>query len=493
MYILKSSNIYNMESSAKEIFGLTDEILMENAGVAVFKKVLKTAKNNNRIAVLSGPGNNGGDGFVTARHLISHGFSVDVFYTGDDSMYKNAAKTNLNILQKMSANLYPFTSIVTFSNYDIIVDALFGVGLKRKISGVYENIINLVNSSKAIVISIDIPSGLYADTPFVENTTIKADYTITFSCLKYCLCLYPAKKYAGKIKVADITIPKNHIEKYEHDVLVNKKNLPFFKIREKDSHKGTFGRVVSIGGSIDMAGAVKITAFSALKSGCGLVTLLHPNDLDRNFISDIPEIMTKSFDYENPEAVYEYVNSAASSVTLGNGMGQKADTQEFIRNLVLNINKPLVIDADGINAIRLDVILETKNQIIITPHLKEFSRLINKSVEEIIKNKIDIAKEFCNKYKVILVLKSADTVIAIPNEQVYIINEGNTALSKGGSGDALTGLISSFIAQGYSNKDACILACYTLGKSAKYAVKKSHPSSLLITDIIKYYKKVFNE
>ena len=475
MYILKSSNIYNMESYAKEIFGLTDEILMENAGVAVFKKVLKTAKNNNRIAVLSGPGNNGGDGFVIARHLISHGFSVDVFYTGDDSMYKNAAKTNLNILQKMSANLYPFTSIVTFSNYDIIVDALFGVGLKRKISGVYENIINLVNSSKAIVISIDIPSGLYADTPFVENTTIKADYTITFSCLKYCLCLYPAKKYAGKIKVADITIPKKHIEK------------------EKDSHKGTFGRVVSIGGSIDMAGAVKITAFSALKSGCGLVTLLHPNDLDRNFISDIPEVMTKSFDYENPEAVYEYVNSAASSVTLGNGMGQKADTQEFIRNLVLNINKPLVIDADGINAIRLDVILETKNQIIITPHLKEFSRLINKSVEEIIKNKIDIAKEFCNKYKVILVLKSADTIIAIPNEQVYIINEGNTALSKGGSGDALTGLIASFIAQGYNMKDACILACYTLGKSAKYAVKKSHPSSLLITDIIKYYKKVFNE
>ena len=492
MYILKSSEIYSMEQSAKEI-GYTEDILMENAGTAVYNLVKKIVKKYDKIAVLAGPGNNGGDGFVTARHLLQNNYNVHIYYTGDDNNYKSSSKTNLDILKNFEIPLRNFEELNSLDEYDIIIDGLFGIGLKREIQGIYDKIITMANKSKAVKVSIDIPSGLYADNAFVDNNVINADYTVTFSCLKYCLCLYPAKKYAGKIKVVDITIPKKHIEKYEHDVLVNKKNLPFFKIREKDSHKGTFGRVVSIGGSIDMAGAVKITAFSALKSGCGLVTLLHPNDLDRNFISDIPEVMTKSFDYENPEAIYEYVNSAASSVTLGNGMGQKADTQEFIRNLVLNINKPLVIDADGINAIRLDVILETKNQIIITPHLKEFSRLINKSVEEIIKNKIDIAKEFCNKYKVILVLKSADTVIAIPNEQVYIINEGNTALSKGGSGDALTGLISSFIAQGYSNKDACILACYTLGKSAKYAVKKSHPSSLLITDIIKYYKKVFNE
>lgn len=493
MFVLKASDIYNMEQSAKELFGLTDEILMENAGFAVVNKVLKKAKKNSKIVVLAGPGNNGGDGFVTARHLLSHGFYVDVFYTGDDDMYKNAAKTNLEILKKLGVTLRPFTSIDTLDNYNIIIDAIFGIGLKRKITGIYENIINLANNSKACKISIDIPSGLYADTGYVENICVKADYTITFSCLKYCLCLYPAKKYAGKIKIKDITIPKNHIEKYERSILIDKNNLPAFKIREKDAHKGSFGRVVSVGGSKDMAGAVKITALSALKSGCGLVTVMHPEELNRNFISNIPEIMTKSFDYKNYNNVCEYINSTASSATLGNGMGQITETKEFIKHLVVNIQKPLVIDADGINALNLEIISKIKNNIIITPHLKEFARLINKSVEDIIKNKVEIAKEFCNKHKVVLILKSADTIIAVPNEEIYIINQGNTALSKGGSGDALAGLTASYIAQGYSIKDSCILACYTLGKAAEYAVHKSHSSYLLVTDIIKYYKKVFNE
>lgn len=489
MYILKASDIYNMEQSAKESYGLTDEILMENAGFAVFKKILKKTDKNSKTAVICGPGNNGGDGFVTARHLLSYGFQVDVFYTGDDNMYKNAAKTNLDILKKMGITLHPFTSINHFNEYNIIVDALFGIGLKRKITGIYEHIINLVNNSKAFKISVDIPSGLYADTGFIDNICIKADYTVTFSCLKYCLCMYPAKKYAGKIKVKDITIPKKHTEAYEHSILINKTNLPLFKIREKDAHKGSFGRVVSVGGSEDMAGAVKITAYSALKSGCGLTTVIHPNELNRNFISDIPEIMTKSFDYRNPDAVCEYINNSASSATLGNGMGGKEDTKEFIRYLALNIQKPIVIDADGINALNKEILSKIKNNnIVITPHLKEFARLTDKSIEDIIKNKIEIAKEFSDKYKITLVLKAADTLIAVPDKEIYIINQGNTALSKGGSGDALAGLIASYIAQKYSIKESCILACYTLGRAAEKAVKKNSPSSLLITDIIKYYK-----
>ena len=480
MYVLKSSDIYSMEHSAKEI-GYTEDILMENAGTAVYNLVKKIVKKYDKIAVLAGPGNNGGDGFVTARHLLQNNYNVHIYYTGDDNNYKSSSKTNLDILKNFEIPLRNFEELNSLDEYDIIIDGLFGIGLKREVQGIYDKIITMANKSKAVKVSIDIPSGLYADNAFVDNNVINADYTVTFSCLKYCLCLYPAKKYAGKIKVADITIPKKYIEKYEHSIFINKKNIPVFKKREKDAHKGTFGRVVSIGGSINMAGAVKITAISALKSGCGLVTVMHPNELHRNFISDIPEVMTKSFDYENPEAVYEYVNSAASSVTLGNGM----------RNLVLNINKPLVIDADGINAIRLDVILETKNQIIITPHLKEFAKLVNCTVEDIIRNKVSMAKEFADKYNITLVLKSADTIIAIPNKNIYILNKGNTALSKGGSGDALTGLIASYIAQGYLIEHACILAVYTLGKAAEYAVKKNHPSSLLITDIIKYYKKVY--
>lgn len=492
MYILKSSEIYSMEHSAKEM-GYTEDILMENAGTAVYNLVKKVAKKYYKIVVLAGPGNNGGDAFVTARHLLQDNYNVHIYYTGDDNNYKLSSKTNLEILKNICIPLKSFDEINSLDEYDIIIDGLFGIGLKREVQGIYEKIITMANKSKAVKISIDIPSGLYADNAFVDNNVINADYTVTFSCLKYCLCLYPAKKYAGKIKVADITIPKKHIEKYEHSILINKKNKPDFKKREKDAHKGTFGRVVSIGGSINMAGALKIAAISALKSGCGLVTVMHPNELHRNFISDIPEIMTKEFDYNCPYAVYEFINTNASCAAIGNGMTQQENIKEFICNVIYNINKPLVIDADGINNINLDILSKIKVDTVITPHLKEFARLLNCTVEEIIKNKVSMAKEFAEKYNVTLVLKSADTIIAVPNKNVYILNEGNTALSKGGSGDALAGLIVSYIAQGYSIEHACILAVYTLGRAAKYAVKKNHPSSLLITDIIKYYKKVYNE
>lgn len=490
MYILKSSEIYSMEHSAKEI-GYTEDILMENAGTAVYNLVKKIVKKYDKIAVLAGPGNNGGDGFVTARHLLQNNYNVHIYYTGDDNNYKSSSKTNLDILKNFEIPLRNFEELNSLDEYDIIIDGLFGIGLKREVQGIYDKIITMANKSKAVKVSIDIPSGLYADNAFVDNNVINADYTVTFSCLKYCLCLYPAKKYAGKIKVADITIPKKHIEKYEHSIFINKKNIPVFKKREKDAHKGTFGRVVSIGGSINMAGAVKITAISALKSGCGLVTVMHPNELHRNFISDIPEVMTKEFDYNCPYVVYEFINTNASCAAIGNGMTQQENIKEFICDVIYNINKPLIIDADGINNINLDILSRIKVDTVITPHLKEFAKLVNCTVEEIIKNKVSMAKEFADKYNITLVLKSADTIIAIPNKNIYILNKGNTALSKGGSGDALTGLIASYIAQGYLIEHACILAVYTLGKAAEYAVKKNHPSSLLITDIIKYYKKVY--
>ena len=492
MYVLKSSDIYSMEQSAKKI-GYTEDILMENAGTAVYNLVKKIVKKYDKIAVLAGPGNNGGDGFVTARHLLQNNYNVHIYYTGDDNNYKSSSKTNLDILKNFEIPLRNFEELNSLDEYDIIIDGLFGIGLKREVQGIYDKIITMANKSKAVKVSIDIPSGLYADNAFVDNNVINADYTVTFSCLKYCLCLYPAKKYAGKIKVADITIPKKYIEKYEHSIFINKKNIPVFKKREKDAHKGTFGRVVSIGGSINMAGAVKITAISALKSGCGLVTVIHPNELHRNFISDIPEIMTKEFDYNCPYTVYEFINANASCAAIGNGMTQQENIKEFICDVIYNINKPLIIDADGINNINLDILSRIKVDTVITPHLKEFAKLVNCTVEEIIKNKVSMAKEFADKYNIMLVLKSADTIIAIPNKNIYILNKGNTALSKGGSGDALTGLIASYIAQGYLIEHACILAVYTLGKAAEYAVKKNHPSSLLITDIIKYYKKVYNE
>ena len=224
MYILKSSEIYSMEQSAKEI-GYTEDILMENAGTAVYNLIKKIVKKYDKIAVLAGPGNNGGDGFVTARHLLQNNYNVHIYYTGNDNNYKSSSKTNLDILKNFEIPLRNFEELNSLDEYDIIIDGLFGIGLKREVQGIYDKIITMANKSKAVKVSIDIPSGLYADNAFVDNNVINADYTVTFSCLKYCLCLYPAKKYAGKIKVADITIPKKHIEKIYQSLKNGKKML----------------------------------------------------------------------------------------------------------------------------------------------------------------------------------------------------------------------------------------------------------------------------
>ncbi len=491
MYILSSSSIYNMEKSADEKLEISFDILMENAGISVSNFI----KNNNfgkKAAVLAGPGNNGGDGFVTARHLISAGYDVDIYYMFDNNKYQGASSRNLNILKNINADLRNIKDFAN-NNYNIIIDALFGTGLKRDITDEYKKVIDKANSIKAYKISIDIPSGLKADSSEVSDTVFKADTTITFSCLKYCLCLFPAKKYAGKIITADITIPKSHIEVFSSNVLINKNNLPPLKKREIDGHKGTFGRVVCAGGSEDMAGALKIAALSALSSGCGLVSVFHPDNLNRNFISDIPEIMTKSYNYNEPEIVVDFINKYAQCYTLGNGMGQNSLVKDFILYILKNADIPVVIDADAINALTLDDLTHIKGDAVITPHLKEFSRLMNISIENIKSNKINIAEDVANKYNITLILKSADTIIACPKKAAYILNEGNTALAKGGSGDALTGLTASLIAQGNSIENACILACYILGKSAEYAVSSKNASTVYISQIIEEYSKVFNE
>ncbi len=493
MYILSCSDIYNIEREIQETYNISEMLLMENAGSAIFNYIKNTANKNSKILILAGPGNNGGDGFVLMRHLKANNYNVDLFYPAETNKYNEAAKNNLDILNKLHIPLYDIASLNNIEKYDIIIDALFGIGLKRKIEGICKEVIEKANKSNALKIAVDIPSGLLCDSSEVPECVFKADYTITFTTMKYCHILYPAKNYSGNVIPVNISIPENIILKYKYDLFINKHNKPSLKNRPNDSHKGTFGKVTIIGGSCEMAGAVKITAISALHSGCGLITVCHPNSLDRNFISDIPEIMTKAFDYNEVEFICEYINKSSTVYTIGNGMGKSETAQKFILNILSNTLKPVIIDADGINALNLKDLNNIQSKAVITPHLAEFARLINKNIDEVKQNKIILVKEFANKYNMYLILKSSETIIAIPNDKAYILNVGNTALSKGGSGDALCGLIASLIAQSYTIKEACILAVYILGKSAEKAVVKNNPACLSITQIINFYNEVFNE
>lgn len=493
MYILSCKDIYKMEEDVKSQYNISETILMENAGNALFNFIKNTADKKNKILILAGPGNNGGDGFVLMRHLTANGYNADLYYPKQNNKYGDAAKLNLNILNNLHIHIHDLTALNNIDKYDIIVDALFGIGLTRNISGIYKEIIEKANNTNALKIAVDIASGLISDSSEVPECVFMADYTITFSTLKYCHTLYPAKLYSGKVITASITIPDNIISKYKYDVFIDEYNKPALKSRPKDSHKGTYGKVAVVGGSVEMAGAVKITAASALHSGCGLITLCHPAELNRNFISDIPEIMTKSFDYNTPALICDYINNSATVYTIGNGMGRHEKIKDFILYILQNTLKPVIIDADAINALSLDELKNIQSEVIITPHLAEFARLLNKDINEIKKDKVSLAKQFADNYNIYLILKSAETIIAVPNDKVYILNTGNTALSKGGSGDALCGLAASLFAQGYSAKDTCILAAYILGKSAEKAVEKHNPAYLSITQIINYYNEVFNE
>ncbi len=493
MFILSKDNIYKLEEKVKSDYNISEIILMENAGISLFNFIKTKANNNSKILILAGPGSNGGDGFVLMRHLVSNNYNASLYYPANQNKYAGASETNLNILKSLNIKLYDLSELNNVDNYDIIVDSLFGIGLNKKLDGIYKDIIEKVNSSNALKIAVDISSGLICDSPLVQDTVFNADYTITFSTLKYCQTLYPAKKYSGKVMVHNISIPDNLIKDYNHDIFITKNNIPKLLKREADSHKGSFGKVAIIGGSYEMAGAIKITALSALHSGCGLIYLYHPSNLDRNFISDIPEVMTKSFNYEDYNKVSDFINNNISSYSIGNGMGQDEKIKKFILNIIKNAVKPVVIDGDGINALSLDDLKDIKGKAIITPHIAEFSRLIGKDLKYTQINKLSLAKEFAGKYNIHLVLKSADTIICVPNNKAYILNVGNTALSKGGSGDSLCGLIVSFIAQNYNIKDACILSAYILGKSAEKAVEEHHPVFLSITQIINYYSNILQE
>lgn len=493
MFVLSRDDTYNIEKDIQNIYCISEEILMENAGLSLFNYIKNIANINSKILILSGPGNNGGDGFVLMRHLKANNYNVDLYYPLNNNKYTGASKKNFNILTALNIDLYDLSLINDMIEYDIIVDALFGIGLNKEITGIYKKIIDIANNTNAIKISVDIPSGLICDSSKVPDCVFNADYTVTFSTLKYCHILYPAKKYVGVVKVANISIPSDIIQKYNYNVLINENNKPKFLNRIVDGHKGTFGKVAIVGGSYEMAGAVKIASISALHSGCGLISVCHPSILNRNFISDIPEVMVKPFEYNKPEEIVKFINNFATVYTIGNGMGKGEIIKEFILYILANADRPVVVDADAINSITLNDLEKIKNKAIITPHLVEFARLINKDIKEVIDNKILLANQFVSKYNVCLVLKSADTVIAVPDDKIYILNKGNTSLSKGGTGDALCGLIASLLAQGYNMKDACILASYIIGKSAEKAVEKFNPACLSITDIISYYNEVFNE
>ncbi len=467
--------------------GVSYLTLMENAGTAVAKYILKTVSPEGKTAVvLCGQGNNGGDGFVISRLLSAAGIKTLAVTLGAPA---TASATEMQKGIGSAKIITPKEGIAAIEKADIIVDALFGTGLSRKIEGAAADLITAANKSKAERIAVDIPSGAECDTGKVFEPCFRADVTLTFEGFKPCHILPPANALCGRVEALPIGIEEKIMENFKTGEIIE----PFkLKKRDKNSHKGSFGTLLLLGGSYGMPGAAVMSGLAALRSGVGI---LKAAVIPQNY-----EIMATAV----PEAVlvpcqgtkgrFAFCDlaalvNAAKNVTaflVGPGLGVSASCRYLTREICLFSEVPVIVDADGINCIADDIefIKRMKAPLVLTPHPGEMSRLTGLTAREIEADRIGIARAFAEEHRVWLVLKGANTVVASPEGEIFVNVSGNPGLATGGSGDVLSGIMAAFLAMGIPLKDAVCGAVQLHGRAADELAEKMGEASLLPRDMI---------
>jgi len=501
---MKVSNVDEMrvlDKSAIEKFSISDELLMENAGLATCFVIQKEFGIwGKRFWVFCGTGNNGGDGFVVARKIHSMGGEVEIFILGDEKGFKGAAKTNFQIVKKLPVPIKKLESLARLkkqmSSCDAIVDAIFGTGLMRNVEGFYKDVIQFINQSGKKVFSIDIPSGINGNTGHSMGIAVEACCTVTFGLPKLGNMLYPGYACCGKLYVSHISFPPSL---YEKDSLKVEVNIPSrLPKRREDGHKGDFGDVLFIAGAANYFGAPYFAAESFLKAGGGYSRMGAPASLCPVIAQKGSEIVfapqeetsAGSIALKNKEKLLELCNEV-DMVVIGPGLSLDEETQELVKQLVPIIKKPLLIDGDGITAIakNMDVLKKRKSPTIITPHLGEMARITQKSISYINENKIDILQNTAKRYNVIIVLKGAHSLIGYPDGRVLINMSGNSGMATAGSGDVLTGTIAAMFGLGLSLEDAVKTGVFLHGFSGDTAARERGEDGMTAQDMLDFLPK----
>ncbi|NOZ83336.1 MAG: NAD(P)H-hydrate dehydratase [Epsilonproteobacteria bacterium] len=489
MKIYLPKDVRIMDSDTVKL-GIDQQILMENAGSAT-ARIIADHYPKCRIFVACGSGHNGGDGLVASRYLANYGYKVDALII-DPTKMDELTNKELMLADACGVNI---TDKENYSEYvdssDIIVDAIFGTGLSRIVSGFYAKIIEELNRTGKPIVSCDIPSGINGISGALNGIAIKAAITVTYQVAKAGIFNSPGFKYAGKIFVEDIGIPNVIVAKAESDIeFVEQNNLPQIPARELDSHKGDFGHLLIIGGSRGKSGAVIMAANAALRVGTGLVSCAIPQSLSNPFGSAAISAMSLPLPEENGSISFDAIRrlplllDRKTAIAVGPGLSVTMATRALLRSVLLApITK--IIDADGLNSTDINQLKKHNGGLIITPHPGEFARLINKPVAEIQNNRIDYAKKLSCDINATVILKGARTVIA--NEKhVWINSTGGPALAKGGSGDYLTGIVAGLSAQGMPPEQASILGTWIHGKASDLAEEEFGTESCLPTDLDKF-------
>jgi hydroxyethylthiazole kinase-like uncharacterized protein yjeF len=509
-YAVDSKQMKLIDDYSIKEFGIPAMELMERAAGEVAEFVKQRVSKEDRILAVCGIGNNGGDGVAASRILSLQGYRAAILFIGDENKCSEQMKAQLNLAKNAGVQIENSDRL---AEYNIIIDAVFGVGLSRPVTGEYEEIIRRINEQEHIVYAVDIPSGISADDGKVMNVAVRANYTITFGYNKIGLLLYPGAEYAGEIHVAEIGFPKKACEYAgPNTVYYQREDLQMLPKRKAYSHKGSYGRVLVIAGSKGMAGAAILSARAAYRSGAGLVKVVSSESNRIIIQTALPEAMFGAYDEASSEDELKQRLLAdlswASAVVIGPGIGRTQSAEKLLDMVIHHTKGPLILDADAISLLgkRLDEAEKNQEksdikqrferlekllncQAILTPHLMELSRLSGVLLSDITDNMIDTVRQCSYNSKLIHVVKDARTIVASENN-CYINVSGNHGMATGGSGDVLTGIIAAFIAQGMAPYAAACLAVYVHGLAGDEAARMKGAYSMMAGDIVGSIEKV---
>ena len=510
MYLVTSASMRAIDREAIDKHKIPSLELMEKAGQGIAERLLIheiiDPASEHKVAVICGKGNNGGDGFVVARYLLEAGVNVCLFFIGPVNALTDDASVNYNRAVKSEVLLTEIKKVADLENIkdcSHIIDALFGTGFSGSPRELSAEIIEFVNRQKAAVISIDLPSGLNADDGTHQGAVIRADYTFALALPKYGLFLAAGTELAGMVDIVPIGIPDEVMKKQKLSHQLITADLVSGKLPKRDpqGHKGDFGKLLLISGSTGMTGAACLAASSALRSGCGIVRVGCPQSVQTVLAVKLTEAMTQPLPDISKKGVLALrslgeirkLSKEHDAIAIGPGLGLHHETQELVRRFVLKNEKPIVIDADALTALSADMntLKDSKAAMLLTPHAGEFIKLTGEAVPDEIQERFKVALDFAKNYNVTLLLKGSPTIIACPNGNCYLNPTGNHGMATAGSGDVLTGIIGSLMAQGMTAEDAALCGAFIHGTAGDIAADALTPRAMIAGDIIDSLPEAF--
>ena len=518
MYLTTAAEMREMDRKTIEEFGIPGQVLMENAGVKALAMFLDhfPDTHSQKICILAGRGNNGGDALVMARYLMNRGEQVTTFVLTAREKVKGDALTNLILLEtlcreKEGSHLFFLPDSDSFEAYrsvirhhDLFVDGLLGTGLNTPVRGFFKEVINTVNATGCPVFSLDIASGLDADTGMPLGVCINATATATFGCAKAGHFLGEGRDFTGRLEVMDIGIPDYIVASCPPRLHVTTPSTiaPLFPPRKRHGHKGNWGHLLIIAGSRGKSGAAILAANAAVGAGTGLVTLAVPDSINDSVEACTIEAMTAPvpdqgngyFTHDNLDTILTLARNK-SALALGPGLGTREETRKLVTALLEKTDLPLILDADGLNCISHDpsLLKKRKAPTLLTPHPGEMARLTGGTSGEIQKDRLGAAREFAAAYQVILVLKGAGTLTALPDGTTFFCPTGNPGMASGGMGDLLTGIIGGLTARGLSLADAARSGTFIHGACGDLLAQQKGPWGVPASELIASLPAVFRE